>query len=182
MTLHPEPEQFVVKSVQGTSWTEERVERLKVLWAEGLSASVIAAALGGITRNAVCGKIDRLGLPKRHQNEPRPECRVRKSRTIKVTGKARFNKHQIVFQEIEVVDDRDAADCIIPLGQRRTLLELTKDTCRWPIGEPGEPDFFFCGGQPAKGLPCYPYYTPYCPYHTRVAYQPATGKVYAWHR
>src|ERR1700687_3104374 len=44
------------------TWTEERVESLKKLWGEGLSASQIAAELGGITRNAVIGKVHRLGL------------------------------------------------------------------------------------------------------------------------
>ena len=43
-------------------WTDERVELLKKLWADGLSASQIAAELGGITRNAVIGKVHRLGL------------------------------------------------------------------------------------------------------------------------
>jgi GcrA cell cycle regulator len=53
----------------------------------------------------------------------------------------------------------------IPFGQRRTLLELTEETCRWPIGDPGSTDFFYCGGQTVTGLP-------YCAYHSRVAYQP----------
>ena len=44
------------------NWTDERVETLKKLWADGLSASQIAAELGGITRNAVIGKVHRLGL------------------------------------------------------------------------------------------------------------------------
>ena len=44
------------------SWTDDRVELLKKLWADGLSASQIAAELGGITRNAVIGKVHRLGL------------------------------------------------------------------------------------------------------------------------
>ena len=44
------------------AWTEERVELLKKLWAEGLSASQIAGRLGGVTRNAVIGKVHRLGL------------------------------------------------------------------------------------------------------------------------
>jgi GcrA cell cycle regulator len=55
---------------------------------------------------------------------------------------------------------------IIPIGQRRTLLELNEDTCRWPIGDPSSPEFFFCGGKPITSLP-------YCAYHSRVAYQPA---------
>ena len=44
------------------TWTDERVETLKKLWTDGLSASQIAAELGGITRNAVIGKVHRLGL------------------------------------------------------------------------------------------------------------------------
>lgn len=44
------------------AWTDERVEILKKLWAEGLSASQIAGRLGGVTRNAVIGKVHRLGL------------------------------------------------------------------------------------------------------------------------
>ena len=58
---------------------------------------------------------------------------------------------------------------IIPIGQRRTLLELNEDTCRWPIGDPATTEFFFCGGKPLTGLP-------YCSYHSRVAYQPANDR------
>ena len=43
-------------------WTDERVELLKKLWADGLSASQIATKLGEVTRNAVIGKVHRLGL------------------------------------------------------------------------------------------------------------------------
>lgn len=47
------------------SWTDERVEKLKTMWGEGQSASQIAKALGGVTRNAVIGKVHRLGLSNR---------------------------------------------------------------------------------------------------------------------
>ena len=47
------------------SWTDERVELLKKMWGEGQSASVIAKELGGVTRNAVIGKVHRLGLSNR---------------------------------------------------------------------------------------------------------------------
>ena len=47
------------------SWNDERVETLKKLWSEGFSASQIAAQLGGVTRNAVIGKVHRLGLAAR---------------------------------------------------------------------------------------------------------------------
>ena len=47
------------------SWNDERVNTLKKLWAEGHSASQIAKQLGGVTRNAVIGKVHRLGLSNR---------------------------------------------------------------------------------------------------------------------
>ena len=58
---------------------------------------------------------------------------------------------------------------IIPIGQRCSLLELNDAKCRWPIGDPGSPDFFFCGGHPSGEMP-------YCAYHARIAYQPAADR------
>ena len=52
------------------SWTDERVETLKRMWAEGQSASQIAKELGGVTRNAVIGKVHRLGLSNRNDDTP----------------------------------------------------------------------------------------------------------------
>ncbi|PWJ22494.1 GcrA family cell cycle regulator [Jannaschia seohaensis] len=51
------------------AWTDERVETLKRMWGEGASASTIAKELGGVTRNAVIGKVHRLGLSNRNQNK-----------------------------------------------------------------------------------------------------------------
>ena len=59
----------------GATWTDERVELLKKLWTEGLSASQIAAELGNVTRNAVIGKVHRLGLSGRAKTRRRP-CRL----------------------------------------------------------------------------------------------------------
>lgn len=54
------------------SWTDERVETLKKMWGEGQSASQIAKELGGVTRNAVIGKVHRLGLSNRVGGAPEP--------------------------------------------------------------------------------------------------------------
>jgi hypothetical protein len=48
----------------------------------------------------------------------------------------------------------------------KTILDLEKNDCRWPIGEPRHPDFHFCGAQVAAGRP-------YCPLHWHMAFQPA---------
>src|SRR3974390_1797589 len=62
------------------SWTDERVETLKKIWAYGHSASRIAAELGGITRNAVIGKVHRLGLSGRAKSPSSAATRPRKPR------------------------------------------------------------------------------------------------------
>jgi GcrA cell cycle regulator len=54
------------------NWTDERVELLRKLWSEGLSASQIAAQLGGVSRNAVIGKVHRLKLSGRGRSTATP--------------------------------------------------------------------------------------------------------------
>jgi len=156
------------------SWTDERVEMLKKLWSDGLSASQIAAELGGITRNAVIGKVHRLGLSGRAKSPSSAAPRPRKPRThthmLRVARPAmRGNTALAHAFEYEIAEEPEMLDNVIPIGQRRTILELTEDTCRWPIGDPGSTDFFFCGGQSLTGVP-------YCTYHSRVAYQPASQR------
>jgi GcrA cell cycle regulator len=153
------------------SWTDERVEMLKKLWADGLSASQIAAELGGITRNAVIGKVHRLGLSGRAKSPSSSAPRPRKPRShthlLRVPRPSmRGNTALAHAFEYDLAEEPELLDNVIPIGQRRTILELTEETCRWPIGDPGSPEFFFCGGQSLTSLP-------YCAYHSRVAYQPA---------
>ncbi len=153
------------------TWTDERVEMLKKLWGDGLSASQIAAELGGITRNAVIDKVHRLGLSGRAKSPSSAAPRPRKARThshmLRVSRPAmRGNTALAQAYDYELEPEPELIENIIPLGQRRTLLELTEETCRWPIGDPGTAEFFFCGGQSVPS-------GPYCSYHSRVAYQPA---------
>jgi GcrA cell cycle regulator len=153
------------------TWTDERVEVLKKLWTEGLSASRIATELGGVTRNAVIGKVHRLGLAARAKSPSATGPRPRKPRShaqmLRVSRPSvRGNTALAQVFDLDIEPEPELIDNVIPLGQRRTLLELTEQTCRWPIGDPGHSDFFFCGGQTITGLP-------YCAYHSRVAYQPA---------
>ena len=86
------------------SWTEERVEVLKKLWAEGHSASQIAKQLGGVTRNAVIGKVHRLGLsgratPSRPVKRPprlaRPKPRIQQTGTAPVAAEPNFEETRV---------------------------------------------------------------------------------------
>jgi GcrA cell cycle regulator len=153
------------------SWTDERVELLKKLWSYGLSASQIAAELGGITRNAVIGKVHRLGLSGRAKSASSSSPRQRKPRSsthMLRIGRSSMRGNTALAHAYEIEADTmpELIENIIPIGQRRTILELTEQTCHWPIGDPGSTDFFFCGGNTINSLP-------YCAYHSRVAYQPA---------
>jgi GcrA cell cycle regulator len=156
------------------SWTDERVELLKKLWSDGLSASQIAAELGGITRNAVIGKVHRLGLSGRAKSASAGAPRPRKARSpahmLRIgRGAIRGNTALAHAYDIEAEAEPELIDNIIPIGQRRTLLELNEQTCRWPVGDPGSGDFFFCGGNTLGSLP-------YCAHHSRIAYQPAADR------
>lgn len=151
----------------GDGWTDERVEGLKALWSDGLSAGQIADELGGgITRNAVIGKVHRLGLdgraPRAGGGAPagprRPKPQVSRPRpTVRhVTAPP---PGPLQEPEPSAVPDEPLH---APGEHRATLLELTPDTCRWPVGDPRSADFFFCGAKPSGGV--------YCGYHDRIAY------------
>jgi GcrA cell cycle regulator len=156
------------------TWTDERVEQLKKLWEAGLSASQIAGELGNITRNAVIGKVHRLGLSGRAKSPTSTAPRPRKARPqqhmMRISRPAvRGNTALAQAFMVEVEPDPIAYDNVVPMSQRRTLLELNEGTCKWPVGDPGSAEFFFCGGPSIGSLP-------YCAHHSRVAYQPAADR------
>lgn len=153
-------------------WTKPRVETLTRMWTEGYSCSLIAAELGGgISRSAVIGKRDRLKLPSRREGHLPPIHRPNNYGNRK--GVAPHSKRRRKAKSNGGVPEQDAMppqpidDLAIPIAQRRTILELTEDTCKWPVGDPDRPGFFFCGGTPKHGLP-------YCAAHCCIAYQPAS--------
>lgn len=166
------------------SWTDERVEKLKTLWAEGLSASQIAGVLGEVTRNAVIGKVHRLGLAGRAKSSstagsrtPKPAATTRRS--AKIAKPAATPAAAAGYSSVgAAVLQSCPADQQAPLkavalnpeahcDQEKTgILDLNDGTCRWPIGDPGQEGFHFCGQNPrASG-------GPYCDFHARIAYQP----------
>ena len=151
------------------SWTDDRVEILKKLWQDGLSASQIAAQLGGVTRNAVIGKVHRLGLSGRAKSPSSGSPRPRKPRVsgngLRMRPQYRGNAALMLDYGQEAELDFDPLANVVPMGPRVSILELTEATCRWPMGDPGAQDFVYCGSQTKTALP-------YCPYHARIAYQP----------
>ncbi|MEM9336423.1 MAG: GcrA family cell cycle regulator [Patescibacteria group bacterium] len=173
-----------------SSWTDERVEKLKKLWAEGMSASQIAKSLGGVTRNGVIGKIHRLGLTSRQsegekikggdgeenkqpKNQPETIPLAVEASPARPSQRPRpgnpFNHPRKPIPQVDEAAERKLAEDLLskinPQAKKLSLLELTERTCKWPIGDPAEENFYFCG------LPCAPG-KPYCEHHVAVAYQP----------
>jgi GcrA cell cycle regulator len=180
------------------SWTDERVEQLKKMWTEGQSASQIAKELGGVTRNAVIGKVHRLGLSNRSGAAPAkaPETKSAKPEPAQPAKPAavrpdpkpeepRAASHSPVPRKPVItagqpLPPQPSANEISPealasvrevekKAKRITLMELTERTCKWPIGDPATQDFWFCG------LPVQPG-KPYCEAHVSVAFQPMSSR------
>jgi GcrA cell cycle regulator len=153
------------------SWNDERVERLRKLWNDGLSASQIAAELGGITRNAVIGKVHRLGLSGRAKSPSSSVPRIRKPRVSNgvMRPRMRFSGNNALAPDYAREADLDPLANVVPIGPRVSITELSESTCRWPVGDPGSEDFGYCGAKPKAGVV-------YCPYHARVAYQPLADR------
>lgn len=114
-------------------WTDERIEQLKALWAEGLTTGEIGKRLQ-VSKNAVVGKAHRLGL----KGRPSPIKRAKEPR-------------------------RQAPAAKEPEPKIKSIVDLSAHTCRWPIGDPREPDFHFCGAPALPGKP-------YCAEHAAIAY------------
>jgi GcrA cell cycle regulator len=155
------------------SWTDERVELLKKLWADGLSASQIAGQLGGVTRNAVIGKVHRLSLSGRAKpassgprtpRKPRSPSSHRSSARSFTAGNTALKMHAHPAPR-RLPAPRPVEDIVVPISLNVSLLALNDAMCKWPIGDPGIEGFHFCGHKNFNGLP-------YCEYHSRVAYQP----------
>ncbi len=135
-------------------WTAERCALLTKLWNDGLSASMIAAELGGISRNAVCGKIDRLGLPERRTlvlRKPRVGDTGTRRKAHRRPRQARLEALPTLVPDLPF----EPADPV-------TLIELQDHHCRYPHHVPGKP-MMYCGATKVVGA--------YCAHHFRIAYR-----------
>ena len=153
-------------------WTDERVESLKKLWQDGLSASQIAKQLGGVTRNAVIGKVHRLGLSGRAAPSKPARPAFKAPRPARPAAAAPAAPRRIA----EAPAVAAAAPTPAPAPVRyveeapgtATVLTLGAHMCKWPIGDPSSDSFTFCGRRQDEGV--------YCLEHARVAYQPVQTK------
>ncbi|MBX9932074.1 MAG: GcrA cell cycle regulator [Methylobacterium sp.] len=163
------------------SWTDERVELLRRLWEEGLSASQIAAQLTGVTRNAVIGKVHRLGLSGRVKaGEPAAVPRKKATREIETAVETIIEDATLPPDLVPVTAERPvpapqpsmpaaSPTAAIAVSRRVTIMDLRESMCRWPLSDPTSTDFHYCGDRSITGLP-------YCTHHAEIAYQPAAER------
>jgi GcrA cell cycle regulator len=167
-------------------WPPERIDRLRELWAEGLSASQIAAHLDGVvTRNAVIGKLNRLGLKSRLRRETEIEDEVlaallQHAETTPFLGAEKGKvpptppppppqaklPPRVAPKKLPAAHSPE----LTPSTTARTAVtidQLDEDTCRYPLGRVQDrPPFLYCGATttaPGK---------PWCPHHFRVCFPP----------
>jgi len=161
------------------SWTDERVEQLKKMWLDGLSASQIAGELAnGITRNAVIGKVHRLGLSGRVKTPVPAPARARPKTgeddhapiTPVIHGNLALAAEVRPVPAPAPAPRAPGEDVVIPISERVSIMELRESMCRWPLGDPTSSDFRYCGAKMQIGL------GPYCAHHARIAYQPAQDR------
>ena len=141
------------------TWTDERLELLKLHFAAGLSCAQIANEIG-VSRNAVIGKIHRLGYARTKAAGAPKRAYAPRVRHGFLRPRLVGQRHLLRLLHRELQTPVEA----IPSAQRCSLLDLGPGKCRWPISEPGAADFAFCGNVPAAGFP-------YCAGHARLAYR-----------
>ncbi|MCD7058993.1 GcrA family cell cycle regulator [Pelagibacterium xiamenense] len=157
------------------------------------ASQIAAELSNGVTRNAVIGKVHRLKLSARAKptnvapraKAPRAStprrpgsggsggssrsggsgtsyaASQRRTTSAPVMGATALKIEETLEVEVEV--QNKVAELVIPPEERISLLELSEKTCKWPIGDPMNSDFHFCGRESDEGKP-------YCDFHSRRAY------------
>lgn len=141
------------------TWTDARVELAKQLFEDGATASQAAMKLGGISRNAIIGKWHRMGLVRTPKQRSLMRARKPITRKEKIAKTPKRLPPTFFAEPLPQPVETDIA--------RVSLMDLERHHCRFPVGDPKDPTFGFCGCQPYPGLP-------YCEAHARRAYTPAT--------
>jgi GcrA cell cycle regulator len=142
------------------AWTEKMVEDLRQMWIEGLTANEIAKKLG-VSKNSIVGKVHRLCLTAR----PSP---IKKKEEIETEKEAAPVQELLPVREIKPVKSA-AASVTSDATDKVRLVDLDSHTCRWPLGDPRDDDFSFCGKKVRSGQT-------YCDEHAMMAYVKATRK------
>lgn len=152
------------------AWTDEMVDGLKEMWKQGLTTNEIAKNLG-VSKNSIVGKVHRLNLTarpspiKKKDELPTEELKTEKENdTLKAAAKAvkKITINPIEIKQLPLENNKVVSSCL-------KLTELDNHTCRWPLGDPRDDNFCFCGKKVRGGQT-------YCEEHSAIAYVKPTKK------
>jgi GcrA cell cycle regulator len=161
-----------------STWTTERIDRLRHFVTAGLTCSQIAAEIG-VTRNAVIGKIHRLGLSPGRPRGRQPSALAQRMGATRAAPALPRPPRSPLAQLLRTMTTPESATVVRFPGtmempavegvQRCSLLDLGAHGCRWPLSDPGKADFGFCGNDAVAGVS-------YCAGHARLAYRLPSGR------
>ena len=166
------------------AWTDEMVDQLREMWKQGLTTGEIGKRLG-VSKNSIVGKVHRLGLSgrpspikKKDDKEAPAEKKEATESTIKATKpkaeKAPVAKAPKAEKKVEEQPEiEEKLEISAPVAShhngKTSLTDLDNHTCRWPIGDPKDENFHFCGRKVRIGQT-------YCDEHANIAYVKAVKK------
>ncbi len=173
------------------AWTDEMVNDLRKMWAEGLTTGEIGKRLG-VSKNSIVGKVHRLGLSgrpspiKKKEDKPAnttpvktseekkpsektvsasaPKAETPKTENIKAEPEKKVFTAPKTEEKLEIRPQSTKQP-----GSKTMLVDLDNHTCRWPLGDPKDENFHFCGKKIHIGQT-------YCEEHANIAYVKTTGK------
>ena len=159
------------------SWTAETLHALTTLWSKGETAAAIARFIGGVSRNAVIGKANRLKLPPRRDRTPQKQARrLRNFKTSRAHELTTSRSHEPALPRTpEPRSKRLNAKSLPPLSEppptQIKTASLTAKHCHWPEGDPRSHDFHYCGRPVLLGRL-------YCPHHYARAHELTSSRAH----
>lgn len=167
------------------AWTDEMVDQLREMWREGLTTGEIGRRLG-VSKNSIVGKVHRLGLsgrpsPIKKKEDPNAPQEITATKPIKEKSKETPIKEKTETKPIIKAEKAPAKEpehkekevASAPKTEvhapshhhygKTNLTELDNHTCRWPLGDPKDENFYFCGKKVRIGQT-------YCDEHSSIAY------------
>lgn len=165
------------------AWTDEMVNQLREMWKEGLTTGEIGKRLG-VSKNSIVGKVHRLGLSgrpspikKKDTTDSTPANNNKtetKNNIVKEKAEPKVSKKITEEKEEKIEKAEPSVQTVEPIKNKhhhgKTMLtDLDNHTCRWPIGDPKDENFHFCGKKIRLGQT-------YCDEHANIAYVKAIKK------
>lgn len=151
------------------AWTDEMVDDLRKMWKEGLTTGEIGRRLN-VSKNSIVGKVHRLGLSgrpspikKKDETEESPKAAAPKTAPTKEKEVAAPKAETKVEAKEPATPKFSPRERSHKVNHNVSLSELDNHTCRWPLGDPKDEGFHFCGKKVKVGQT-------YCEEHAAIAY------------